>query len=136
MIDNSKEYILCAAVKRKSPRPYAEQSYSTSDFNDIHNIEIGYRHHDIYVRFGYTLEDCPLDMSQEAQGFYTSQGRFVDRWKGMEIAYNAGQVDEYTALDKSWMDIPLNTVDENGNPIHKQLKDEHKFNMLMSEDLY
>jgi len=136
MIDNSKEYILCAAVKRKYPRPNAHHSYSPSDFNNIHNIEIGYRHHDIYNRFECDSEDCPLILTNEAQGFYTSKGRFVDRWEAMEIAYNAGQVDEHTALDKSWMDIPLKYVDENGDTIDKPIKDEHKFNMLMSEDLY
>ena len=135
MIDNSKEYILCAAIKRKTPRPNAQHSYSAPEFNDIHNIEIGYRHHDIYVRFDYESEDCPLIMTNEAQGFYTSKGRFVDRWEAMEIAYNAGQVSEHTALDKSWIDIPLKVVNKDGTPMEK-VKDEHKFNMLMSEDLY
>ena len=63
------------------------------------------------------------------QGFYTSKGRFVDRYEGMEIAYNAGQVDETRALDKSWMNNPLFKEE----PIKE---DTQKFNMLFSEDLY
>jgi hypothetical protein len=47
----------------------------------------------------------------------------------MEIAYNAGQVDEHRPLDKEWMNNPL-FKDE---PIKE---DTHKFNMLFSEDLY
>ena len=48
MIDNSKEYILCAAIRRKRPR---EGSPYWDGTNDIMNIEIGYRHHDIFHRF-------------------------------------------------------------------------------------
>ena len=117
MIDNSKEYILCAAIRRKQPRegsPYWEGT------NDIMNIEIGYRHHDIFHRFNnrdihQNYEDCEVSILMEDQGFYTSKGRFVDRYEGMEIAFNAGQVSERIALHKS--DIKLNATDENGNPV-------------------
>lgn len=127
MIDNSKEYILCAAIRRKFPNECTPYHAGT---NDICNIEIGYRHHDIYQRFRYeTQDECPLSFEMNDQGFYTSKGRFVDRYEGMEIAYNAGQVDETRALDKSWMNNPL-FKDE---PIKEDL---HKFNMLFSEDLY
>ena len=51
MINNTKEYILCAAIRRKEPRkckvginPYHP------GLNDILDIEIGFRHHDIYHR--------------------------------------------------------------------------------------
>lgn len=88
MIDNSKEYILCAALRRKEPRkitnggnPYHEGT------NDILNIEIGYRHHDIYARF-----DGEVSMKMADQGFYTSKGRFVDRVTAMKIAIEAGQM--------------------------------------------
>lgn len=80
-----KEYILCAAVKRKIPRdckPYHEGT------NDICNIEIGYRHHDIMQRFGKD----ELDLTK--QGFYTSKGRFVDRKEARIIAIEAGQVSD------------------------------------------
>ena len=125
MIDNSKEYIICAAVKRKFTndcKPYHDGT------NDICNIEIGYRHHDIYQRFNYTDEEtCPLSFKQEDQGFYTSKGRYVDRYEGMEIAYNAGQVNEHRGLDKAWTKCDLFA--------DKPIKDTHKFNMLFSEDL-
>lgn len=84
MIDNSKEYILCAALRRKSNRnclPYHQGS------NDICSIEIDYRHHDIYQRFS-----GEVSMKMADQGFYTSKGRFVDRITAMKIAVEAGQV--------------------------------------------
>lgn len=85
MIDNTKEYILCAAIKRTFPRitsnPYHEGT------NDILDIEIGYRHHDIYWRFQGEVKN-----SRSAQGFYTSKGRFVDRKTAFVIAKEAGQI--------------------------------------------
>lgn len=47
-MDNKQEYILCAAIKRierKNCEPYYDE------MNDICDIEIGYRHHDILQRF-------------------------------------------------------------------------------------
>lgn len=84
MIDNSKEYILCAAVKRKRPRicePYFQ------GINDICDIELGYRHHDIFHRF-------KRGMQQHEQGFYTSKGRYVDRKEAAKIAFECGQISE------------------------------------------
>ena len=77
-MDKNKEYILCAAIKRIEPKncmPYYEAT------NDICNIEIGFRHHDIFQRF-------PGEVSKKSdnQGFYTSRGRFVDRHEAMYIA--------------------------------------------------
>ena len=46
-MDNTKEYILCAAIKRLEPRQDTTMYYN----NDICSIEIGYRHHDIIRRF-------------------------------------------------------------------------------------
>lgn len=89
MIDNTKEYILCAAIKRKFPRdcnPYH------SGTNDICKIEIGYRHHDIFHRF------INEELLEWEQGFYTSKGRYVDRIDAMEIAYKAGQVSKEVAI--------------------------------------
>lgn len=83
MIDNTKEYILCAALRRKVPR--STNSYHQ---NDLDLIEIGYRHHDIRNRFGDEVSCSPKD-----QGFYTSKGRFVDRREAMEIAYACGQIE-------------------------------------------
>ena len=54
MIDNSKEYILCAAIRRKFPNECTPYHAGT---NDICNIEIGYRHHDIYQRLKWMIKD-------------------------------------------------------------------------------
>jgi hypothetical protein len=83
-----KEYILCAAIKRLEPKsctPYYN--------NDICNIELGYRHHDIFQRF-----QGEVSRKQEDQGFYTSKGRFVGRYEAMLIAWKANQVTAKTAF--------------------------------------
>lgn len=82
MIDNTKEYILCAAIKRISPKPK-----TTLHNNDIHKIEIGMRHCDIRDRFSGELMTGP-----SAQGFYTSKGRFVSRDVAEEVARACGQI--------------------------------------------
>ena len=109
MID--KEYILCAAIRRLVPRDC--QPYYN---NDICDIEIGYRHHDILQRFR-----GEVSTKQEDQGFYTSKGRYVNRVEAMEIAYKAGQVtdDDYQTH-----------IFDNG--VVKELKT----NKLYSEQLY
>jgi hypothetical protein len=122
----NKEYVLCAAVRRRFRRevesPYHEGT------NDILDIEIGYRHHDIYTRF-----PNELDLTPEAQGFYTSKGRFVGRVEAMKIAYEAGQVDKNTALitDDSLKELPILNVDNTSLSFHKG-----EYFMLFSEDLY
>lgn len=78
------ERILCAAILRieehRCPRIYWN--------NDIYKCELGYRHADILHRFRGIVRTDP-----DAQGFFTSLGRFVDRDEAYEIARNAGQVD-------------------------------------------
>ena len=122
MIDNTKEYILCAAWKRAFPRNVSEDPYKGGT-NEILNIEIGYRHHDIYNRFG-----DELSLENGAMGFYTSKGRFVSRMEGMEIAYAAGQVDE---SDARWSKEDA----ENFNLLGLHVE-EGDFRPLASEDLY
>lgn len=78
------EYILCAAVKRLTPRFESDIMYHN---NDINNIEIGYRHFDILHRF-----ENEVSKSSSDQGFYTSKGRFVDRKEAAVIAMAAGQI--------------------------------------------
>lgn len=82
MIDNTKEYILCAATLRKKYKPETVL-YN----NDIHKIEIGMRHCDIRDRFPNELQTGP-----SAQGFYTSKGRFVSRNEAEIIARECGQI--------------------------------------------
>ena len=121
-MDNKKEYILCAAWRRKEPRSVKENPYKGGT-NEILNIEIGYRHHDIYLRFGDELL-----LNDNAMGFYTSKGRFVSRGEGMEIAYNAGQVDEAHA---KWSEEAAETLNLMGLPVEVGA-----LRPLASEDLY
>ena len=106
-MDNTKEYILCAAIKRIEPRNDSTMYYN----NDICSIEIGYRHHDIIRRFQNEISRNPKD-----QGFYTSKGRFVSREEAMEIAYKANQIKDNVQVFKN--------------------SDEKKYRQLFSEDLY
>lgn len=125
MIDNSKEYILCAAYKRVKPRKCKPYHPGT---NEICELEIGYRHHDILQRFNYrhnwlaepvynllyklklynlaakwfTLFDVVDPLTA---GFYTSKGRWVDRYEGMKIAFEAGQVPEEKVYIKDLTDF-------------------------------
>ena len=77
------EFILCSAIKRIKPR----ETKCNYHNNDIHLVELGYRHHDILIRF---KDEVSRDISD--QGFYTSLGRFVDRIEAYKIAFNAGQL--------------------------------------------
>ena len=78
------EYILCPAIRRITPRKSCNYHQ-----NDIHLIEMGYCHHDILMRFRGEVSIKPED-----QGFYTSKGRFVDRYEAYKIAKIAGQVED------------------------------------------
>ena len=110
-----KEYILCAAVWYKdgteAPRGMIAQNIDTG-------VVIGqWRHGNcINVRATNPLwnakklaerkQETPMITKYEdtmeyydyVDGFLTSEGRFVDRWQGMKIAYEAGQVDEKRAF--------------------------------------
>lgn len=94
----NKEYILCAAVKRIKRRESSLGNPYKEGTNDILDIELGYRHHDIFQRF-----PDELDITPKAQGFYTSKGRFVDREEGYKIALEAGQLNS----DRVFNDIKL-----------------------------
>lgn len=151
MIDNSKEYILCAAYKRVKPRkckPY------NPGVNEICELEIGYRHHDILQRFHskyiwvaellYKLNLYKLSskwvrrfqvVDPTTAGFYTSMGRWVDRHEAMKIAFEAGQVPE------SKIHMPeLTDFDRKVFGIDSDDKDywrkRSEYAPLFSEDLY
>lgn len=87
---HKKEYILCAAIKRKIPIKVTNQNYKTNSLedDDIYSIEIGRRHNDILARFG------KANLDAIKQGFYTSYGRFVNREEALQIAKDAGQIQE------------------------------------------
>lgn len=79
------EYIICSAIKRKERREALREPYSGN--NDILDVEIGLRHHDIFCRFP---DELRKDI--KSQGFLTSFGRFVDRIEAMKVAFEAGQI--------------------------------------------
>ena len=89
-MDNKKEYIICAAIKRKTPVNVVSKNYKTNilEEDDIYSIEIGRRHNDILARFGKS------QLEVIKQGFYTSYGRFVSREEALQIAKDAGQIKE------------------------------------------
>lgn len=122
-MDNNKEYIICAAWKRKIPRSTIDNSVPYHVHNDILNIELGYRHHDIYSRFGEELS-----LESGCMGFYTSFGRFVDRTEAMKLAFECGQVTEKRA---KWTEKEINLL-----PDFLQDTKPGDFKSLASEDLY
>lgn len=93
---NKPEFILCAATKRNEPRKVESNPY-WSGTNDILNVELGYRHHDIFRRFNVE-DDKEIDTGMYAQGFFTSKGRWVSRSDAAKIAYAAGQIDSPVRL--------------------------------------
>lgn len=80
------EWILCSAIRRKERRVVDGNPYWEGT-NDILDIELGMRHHDIFRRFADEVAD-----NRDSQGFYTSKGRFVDRKEAAKIAFAAGQI--------------------------------------------
>lgn len=79
-MDNKKEYILAAALKRFTPKEINLP-------NDLPKVEIGLRHFDIRDRFR-----GEVSMKMNDQGFLTSEGRFVSRKEAEVIARNCGQL--------------------------------------------
>ena len=123
-MDNSKEYILCAAWKRKKR---VETKFREE--GDIYDIEIGLRHGDIYNKFGRDLSLAP-----DAQGFFTSHGRFLTRVEAMKVAFEAGQVDEKTAKWDAKLVEQLNKIQYIGQQPRILIAGDWK--PLASEDLY
>jgi len=82
---NEKEFILCAAIKRKEEST-AHHCYH-EQYCDIYKVELGWRHADILYKFKDVID-------QEEQGFFTSFGRYVNREDAAKIAFNAGQIKE------------------------------------------
>ena len=157
MIDNSKEWIICAAIWYKdgteAPRGFIAQNIDSG-------VVIGQWRHGNCINVRATnpvwnkrkLEerrqaDVPMRVSDEkpdadydyVDGFLTSEGRFVDRWQGMKIAYEAGQVDKIRAFkplerlhDEAISDEELMS----GEPQYRSGKMCGQYNMMYSEDIY
>ena len=100
MIDNSKEYILCAAIwylDLPMKKPEVLDNRGFRPYNVDKGVVIsGWRHGNcIYQMVGITgLRSVPPEAGKEIQGFLTSKNRFVDREEGGRIAFDAGQTDE------------------------------------------
>ena len=159
MIDNSKEYVICAAVwyqdGTEAPRGMIAQNIDSG-------VVIGQWRHGNCINIRATnpiwnkktlkervdreSQDIPMMVSNEkpdieydyVDGFLTSKGRFVDRWQAAKIAMVCGQLPESVAVrdyDRSEEDI---TDDEvmNSEPHHRNGHNRGRFKMIYSEDLY
>ena len=139
MIDNSREYIICAGIWYKdgteAPRGLIAQ-------NIDNGVVIGQWRHGNCINIRSTnplwnakklaerKQETPMISSYEdtlkyydyVDGFLTSHGRFVDRWQGMAIAYLAGQVPYERAKCKNYEG--------------EYVEDGNGWNMMYSEDLY
>ena len=160
MIDNSKEYVLCAAIWYQDGTEALKGMIAQ---NIDSGVVIGqWRHGNcINVRATNRLwnkkmlkdrlerdsDDIPMRISDEkpdveysyVDGFITSEGRFVDRWQGMELALLAGQVDEESAINKNWGGDEEYMKDFQKQTPHYRGGEERnkcKYRMMYSEDLY
>ena len=157
MIDNSKEYVLCAAIWYKdgteAPKGMIAQNIDSG-------VVIGQWRHGNCInvratnplwnakklaeRMGGNPEmlekyEDTLRYFDEVDGFITSEGRFVDRWQGMELAYLAGQVNESRAINKDWTgDEEYMSDFQNQEPHYRggEERNKCKYRMMYSEDLY
>lgn len=130
-----KEYILCAAIwyKEFTCDVDAHLRIKGMQPNNIDKgiVICGWRHGNCIAvtkaTTGYRTVTIATDgVGEHIQGFLTSKNRFVDRHEAMEIAFEAGQVDEKIVY---WKDT---------KPFCEGLKIENppKYNPLFSEDLY
>ena len=157
MIDNSKEYILSAAIWYKdgteAPRGFIAQNIDSG-------VVIGqWRHGNIInIRATNPLWNAkklaerrgepPMEIKKhedtlsyfdEVDGFITSKGRFVDRWQAAELALLCGQIDENRALNDEWEGDEEYMKDFQNQTPHWRGGEERnkcKYCMIYSEDLY
>ena len=157
MIDNSKEYILSAAIWYKdgteAPRGFIAQNIDSG-------VVIGqWRHGNIInIRATNPLWNAkklaerrgenPMEIKKhedtlpyfdEVDGFITSKGRFVDRWQAAELALLCGQIDEKRALNDEWEGDEEYMKDFQNQTPHWRGGEERnkcKYCMIYSEDLY
>lgn len=99
MINNSKEYILCAAIWYKElplKRPDILEPFGFRPYNVKEGVVVsGWRHGNcIYQVVAITgLRSVLTEAGENVQGFLTSKNRFVDREEAGRIAYEAGQTE-------------------------------------------
>lgn len=159
MIDNSKEYILCAAIWYKdgteAPIGFIAQNIDSG-------VVIGQWRHYNCINIRATnpvwnvkkleerrnVEDSKIPMTtekpkscefEEVYGFITSRGRFVDRWQASELALLCGQIDKKRALNNEWKGDEEYMKDFQNQTPHCRDGEERnkcKYRMIYSEDLY
>lgn len=151
-----KEYILCAAIwyrdGTEAPRGMIAQNIDTGvvigqwrhgNCINVRSTNPVWNAKKLVERKGETpmitkYEDT-LEYYDYVDGFLTSEGRFVDRWQGMKIAYEAGQVDEKRAF-RNKERIEEDAINDKelmeGEPQHRTGRMCGKYNMMYSEDLY
>jgi len=92
MIDNTKEYILCAAIwykdQQQLPSVYNPRNITTGV------VLCGYRHSNIIGQCVGLLNLPQSKMGSYVQGFLTSKNRFLDREKAAKLAFECGQVEK------------------------------------------
>lgn len=157
MIDNSKEYILSAAIWYKdgteAPRGFIAQNIDSG-------VVIGQWRHGNIINIRATNPlwnakklaerrgELPMEIKKhedalsyfdEVDGFITSKGRFVDRWQAAELALLCGQIDEKRALNDEWEGDEEYMKDFQNQTPHWRGGEERnkcKYCMIYSEDLY
>lgn len=157
MIDNSKEYILSAAIWYKdgteAPRGFIAQNIDSG-------VVIGqWRHGNVIniratnplwnaKKLAESRGENPMEIKKhedtlpyfdEVDGFITSKGRFVDRWQAAELALLCGQIDEKRALNDEWEGDEEYMKDFQNQTPHWRGGEERnkcKYCMIYSEDLY
>lgn len=100
MIDNTKEYIICAAYRKKKNDSAIANTNSnmanwaecmancSEEYRKSFECITGYRHLNIL----WDYKDV-IDQS-DTGGFMTSRGRYVDRHEAAKIAFECGQIDK------------------------------------------
>ena len=159
MIDNSKEYVLCAAIwykdGTKAPMGFIAQNIDSGvvigqwRHGNVINVRATNRAWnklivDEFGREGHELEHkeftkSDIEKYDYVDGFITSRGRFVDRWQAAELALSAGQVDEKRAINPDWDGGEDYMKDFQNQTPHWRGGEERnkcKYRMIYSEDLY
>jgi len=103
MIDNTKEYIACAANWYKD-LPIERMLFDHTELLPASHIYpknvdrgvvfCGHRHLQCMYMMICIYKLKQHEAGEEEQGFLTSKNRFVDREEGLEIAIAAGQVEK------------------------------------------
>lgn len=96
MIDNSKEYILCAAIHFDYN---GEKTLHCCKNVDSGIVVCGRRHHNVFTLL-HQLGLKRKDFGKETQGFITSHDRFLNRKEARDLAIENGQIEtaEYSQL--------------------------------------